>query len=390
MPLSDAAIRSAKPKDKNYKLFDGYGLYLEVTPNGGKWWRLKYRFAGKEKRISLGTYPTVSLKDARIKAQDAKRCLGNGTDPSFQKRRVLIEQGQLFSDIANEWLEGQREAVTEKTLGKNKNEFERHVFPFIGNARMREVAPPDVLAVCRRIEKGGATYLAHKVLGLCSRVFRYAVASGIVNSDPCRDLVGALRPHQSKNRAALTSPSDVRRLLLAIDAYTGTYPVVCALKLAPMLFVRPGELRKAEWAEFDIDAAEWRIPASKMKMREEHLVPLAKQALSIIADLRVSTGHGRYLFPSPRTLDRPMSDNAILSALRYMGFAKEEIVGHGFRAMASTLLNEQGWPPDVIERQLAHAERNKVRSAYNRALYMKERRAMMQSWADYLDSLRCA
>ena len=387
MPLTDKLIKSITPKEKAVRYFDGNGLYLEVSPKGGRWWRLKYRYAGKEKRISLGTYPTVSLKEARERSIDAKRALEKGVDPSFQKRRVRADAEKTFEIVAREWLDTQKDAVTDKTQASNISRLERHVFPFIASASLKELTPPDILAICRRMEKV-TTYSAHTVLGLCSRVFRYSVICGYIDSDPCRDLKGALKPHVGQSMAAITNPKDVRRLLLAIDAYNGNVATVCALKLAPILFVRPGELRKAEWVEFDFERAEWRIPGPKMKMREEHIVPLPRQALLILSELKQATGHSRYLFPSRRSTDRCMSDNTVLAALRYMGFEKEEMVGHGFRAMASTLLNEQGWPPDIIERQLAHKERNKVRSAYNRAMYMDERRKMLQAWADFLDSLR--
>ena len=387
MPLTDKYIKSIVPADKITRHHDGSGLYLEVSPKGGKWWRLKYFIDRKEKRISLGTYPLVSLKEVREKAFETKKIISQGVDPSAQRQQEQREAAQTFEAVAREWLATQKKVIVSKAYQHNVRRLEMHVFPLIGNTGLKEVAPPDILAVCRRVEKI-AIYSAHIVLSLCSRIFRYSVACGYVESDPCRDLIGALQPHKTKSRPAFTNPNDIRKLLLAIDTYNGNFITLCALKLGVLLFVRPGELRHAEWGEFDLARAEWRIPAEKMKMRHEHLVPLSRQSIEIITELRQVTGHAPYLFPSRRALDRPMSDNTILSALRYMGFERDQIVGHGFRAMASTMLNERGWSPDAIERQLAHAERNSVRAAYNRASYMEERRKMMQAWADFLDDLR--
>lgn len=386
--LTEKAIKAIIPEGKSKRYYDAHGLYLEVSPSGGKWWRFKYRVAGKEKRISLGVYPNVSLKEARDLLQGAKKTLTSGIDPSFQKKRIATRTGQTFETVAREWYEKQKKAVTPKTWANNLARLENHIFPFIGAAAITEVKPPDILAICRRIEKMGTTYLAHTILGLCSRAFRYAVSCGYVDSDPCRDLIGALIPHRTKKTPTLTRADDIKRLLVAIDAYNGFFITKCALRLLPLFFVRQWELRGAEWKEFDLDRAEWRVSAGRMKMREEHIVPLSQQALKILYDLKEVNGSSRFLFPSKLSPDRCMSDNTINAALSYMGFGKDEILGHGFRAMASTLLNELGWPPDIVERQLAHAERNKVRAAYNRAQYMDERRKMMQAWADHLDTLK--
>jgi integrase len=390
MPLTDKAIKGFKPLEKKKRYFDGGGLYLEVTPAGGKLWRLKFRFQGKEKLLALGVYPDVSLKEARLKAQDARKMLSEGIDPSKYKNIRRTENERTFEAVAREWYEQQKVVLTEGTWQNNLSRMQRLVFPEIGNMPIKEVMPPDILRLCRRIESSGITYTAHAVLGLCSRAFQYAVACGYADSDPCRDLRGALRPHRTRKTPAFTNPADVRRLLLAIDSYTGHFSTCYALRLLPLLFVRQGELRNAEWQEFDLVNAIWRIPAGRMKMREEHLVPLSQQSLQILHELYALTGSGRLLLPSPRSRQRPLSENTINAALTYMGIGKEEMLGHGFRAMASTLLNEMGWSPDVIEKQLAHAERNTVRAAYNRAMYLDERRKMMQAWGDYLDSLRVA
>lgn len=387
MPLTDKAIKAIKPEEKSRKYFDGQGLYLEVSPKGGKWWRLKYRIEGKEKRVSLGVYPEVSLREARDKAQDARKQIVRGIDPSHQKRRTVTEQAQVFEFVAREWHDKQQGSVSAKTWQSNLARLENHVFPLVGHLPAKKVAPPDILAVCRRLEAMEQTYNAHAVLGLCSRVFRYGVAAGYVESDPCRDLAGALKPHTTKNTPTLTRPDDIRRLLFAIEAYSGFATTCSALRLLALTFVRQWELRGAEWSEVDFDRAEWRVPAERMKMREEHIVPLSKQSLAEMQKLKQITGHGTYLFPGKRSNQRYMSSGTINAALKYMGFEQDEILGHGFRAMASTQLNEQGWEPDLIERQLAHSERNTVRAAYNRAQYLEKRREMMQAWADYLDGL---
>ncbi len=266
--------------------------------------------------------------------------------------------------------------------------MERNVFPLLGNKPITEVTAPILLACLRKIEQRGAIYLAHKTREYCGQVFRYAVATGRAERDPSGDLKGALQPFKHENHAALTDPRKVGELLRAIDSYTGQFVTACALKMAPLVFVRPGELRHAEWSEFDLDAKEWRIPAEKMKMREVHIVPLSDQVLAVLAVLHPVTGNGKYLFPSLRTGDRPMSENTVNAALRRLGYGTDEMTGHGFRSIATTLLNEQGWNRDAIERQLAHAERDQVRAAYNRAEHLPERRKMMQGWADYLDDLK--
>jgi len=392
MALSDTALRKARPTDKTQRLFDGGGLYLEVSPTGGKWWRLKYRFGGKEKRLSFGTYPDTSLADARSQRDEARKLLHAGIDPSAQRKAAkaagAAKAANSFAVIAAEWLAKQATHMSPATLKKARWTLDDLVNPWIGNRPISEIDAPEMLKLLQRIEERGAHETAHRTKQRCGQIFRYAIATGRAKHDPTTDLRGALTPVKVKHRAAITDPAKMGELLRAIDGYTGSFVVRSALKLAPLLFVRPGELRQAEWSEFDLDAAEWRIPGSKMKMREEHIVPLPSQAIAVLRELQPLTGRSQFVFPGERSSKRPMSDAAINAALRRMGFDKDTMTGHGFRAMASTRLNEMGWSPDVIERQLAHAERNKVRAAYNRAQYLTERKRMMKAWSDYLDALR--
>ena len=391
MPLTDTAIRKAKPRDKPYKLTDGAGLYLEVMPTGARYWRMRYRFVGKDTRLAFGVYPEVSLAEARQRRDTARTILRDGRDPSAERKagklRAVLSAETTFEAIAREWLDKQRAKLAPITFAKAEWMLGM-AYASIGATPIAEVNAPDILALLRPIEARGAHDTAYRVKQRIGQVFRYAVATGRAMRDPSTDLRGALAPVVSKSRAAVTHPDDVAGLLRAIDSYTGQTVTLAALRLAPLVFVRPGELRHAEWGELYLDAAVWRIPAGKMKMREGHVVPLAPQAVAILSELHPLTGRGRYCFPSLRTHDRPMSENTINAALRRLGFDKDTMTGHGFRAMASTRLNEMGWAPDVIERQLAHAERNKVRAAYNRAQYMAERKTMMTAWADYLDALR--
>jgi integrase len=392
MALTDAAIRKAKSTEKTQRLFDGGGLYLEVSPAGGKWWRLKYRYGGKEKRLSLGTYPDTGLADAREKRAAARRLLAAGVDPGEQRKAMKTageeRAANSFAVVAAEWLALQKSRMAIATLEKAQWTFDELLNPWIGNRPIAEIEAPELLKLLRRIEDRGAHETAHRTKQRAGQVFRYDLATSRAKHDPTADLRGALAPVVSTSRAAITDPVKVGDLLRAIDTYQGSLVTKCALRLAPLVFVRPGELRKAEWAEIDLDGAQWRIPAARMKMREEHVVPLAPQAVAILRELHPLTGRGQYVFPSYRGKARMMSENTVNAALRYMGFDKDTMTGHGFRAMASTRLNEMGWPPDVIERQLAHAERNKVRAAYNRAQYLDERTRMMHAWAEYLDGLR--
>lgn len=392
MPLTDRAIVAFKATGKAQKHFDGGGLHIFVSPTGGKLWRLAYRFHGKSKLLSLGQYPVVTLRMARDRREEAKRLLENGIDPSTHKQELKETARQqaenTFEAIAREWHKTNRSKWVEKTAQVILSRLERHVFPAIGKLPITTVKAPELLAIVRSLETRGVPYSAHRAMQYCSGVYRYAIATGRAEHDITADLRGALPVHRVEHLASITDPRQVGQLLRALDGYTGDYSVTCALKIAPLVFVRPGELRFAEWTEFDFEAAEWRIPARRMKMREQHIVPLARQTLAILNDLKMVTGCGRFLFPSVRTPTRPMSDNTVNAALRRIGYNREEMTGHGFRSMASTLLNELGWNRDAIERQLVHGERDSVRAAYNFAEFLPERRKMMQAWADYLDELR--
>ena len=396
MKLSDAAARKAKPEAKSYKMADGGGMYLEVMPSGSKYWRLKYRFGGKEKRLALGVYPDVTLADARSRRDEARKLLANGTDPSAVKQAQKASNVALaensFEVIAREWFVRHSPNWKENHSSKIIARLERDVFPWIGARPIAEIAAPALLAAIRRIETRGALETAHRVLAICGQVFRYAVATGRAERDPTGDLRGALPPVKRGNHfAAITEPKKVGELLRDIDGYQGSFVVQCAFKLSPMLFVRPGELRKMEWAEVDLDKAEWIIPAEKMKMGVTHIVPLATQAMTILRVIQPLTGNGKYVFQGERDHDRPMSDNAIRSALRRMGWANDEMTPHGFRTMASTILDNMGYKQEWLERQLAHEEPNKIKAAYKREawrMYLPERTAMMQAWADYLDKLK--
>jgi integrase len=386
--LNDTKVRSAKSREKAFKLSDERGLFLLVMPTGSRLWRLKYRLNGREKLISLGAYPDVTLKRAREKRDAARRLIADGVDPSVQRKAERAALAQSFGGVAKEWLELQTKSLAPETISILTARLDSGLYPYIGSRPIAAITVQEVLIALRRIEARGRHETAHRVRALAGRVFRYAVATGRAHHDVAADLIGALAPVKSKNFASLTDPVRVGELMRAIHGYSGHPVTALALKLAPLVFVRPGELRAAEWPEFDLENAEWRIPGPRMKMGEPHLVPLARQALAILRELEPLARGGRYLFPSLRTRDRPMSDNTINAALRRLGYTSQEQTGHGFRSMASTLLNEQGFPPDVIQLQLAHTERNKVRAAYNKAQRLPERRKMMQAWADYLDRLR--
>jgi len=394
MALTVAAIKSAKIPDgkKQTKISDGGGLYLLVKPSG-KYWKLKYRFAEKEKTLSLGVFPFVSLKEARDKRYQAKKLLEQNIDPNQNKqaaRRKAVAEARAatFEGVTRELLDKNKAKWSASYAKKTESRFERNIFPWIGSLKIDDIEAPDVLAVIQKAEKANHFEMAHKIKSLCGQVFRYAVATGRIKSDPSRDLQGALAPVVVNHRATITEPKRIGALLRAIETFEGTFVVRCALLITPLVFVRPGELRRAEWSEVDFDAAEWRIPAEKMKMRVVHIVPLADQVVTILKELQPLTGRGKYIFPSIQNPSRPMSENTVNAALRRLGFGKDEICAHGFRAMASTLLHEQGWDSDVIERQLAHKEGNAIKNAYNHARHLPERVKLMQHWADYLDGLR--
>lgn len=389
MKLTDTQIRKIKPQDTTKRYFDGGGLYLEVRTNGSRYWRYKYRFQGKEKLLAIGVYPDVSLKDARTARANAAALLDKGLDPSTEKatgRRITVEPGAAtFEQVAREWMDLQRDGWAPAHYRTVVQRLEGNVFPHIGQRPIADVQPIEVLDTIKVMEARGVRVSAHKTMSICSMIFRYAVSACIIPSDPTRDLRGALAPATRGQFAAITTRAGAGQLMRAIRGFEGFSLTRCMLLLHAYTFCRPGEIRGAEWAEIDIDAALWTIPAERMKGKREHLVPLSRQALEVLKAARPISGHGRYVFPSIRSADYPMSNNTANAALRRMGYSKEEMTAHGFRAMASTILNEEGYDPDVIERQLAHVEANKVRAAYNRAQYLDERRKMMQDWANLLD-----
>lgn len=397
MPLSDTAIRNAKPGSKPIRMFDDRGLYLEVAPSGGKWWRFRYRFGGKQKLLSMGTYPDVPLatpkgqdliKGARELRDEARKLVASGIDPSEHRKASKAARADRaansFEVVAREWFGKLSPTWNSAHADRIIRRFERDVFPWIGGRPIAEVAPPELLTLLRRIEGRGALETAHRALSNCGQVFRYAIATGRAQRDPSGDLRGALPPVKAKHFAAVTDPKKIGDLLRTLYGYQGTPPVQCALKLAPLVFVRPGELRKARWADIDLSAAEWRYTVTKTDTA--HIVPLARQAVAILRELHALTGRSIYVFPGARSNGRPMSDNAVLAALRRLGIGKNEMSGHGFRAMARTVLDEvMNMRPDLIEHQLAHAVRDPNGRAYNRTAHLPERKKMMQQWADWLD-----
>lgn len=395
MALTDTKVKQLKPLGaaSGEKYADGGGLYLHVTATG-KYWRLSYRFAGRQKTLALGVYPDVTLAKARERRAEARTRLADGIDPGVAKREDKLRKADAaantFEKVARDWLATTANKRAAITQAKVTSWLEKDVFPFIGRLPVSTIRAKDVLdKVARRMEARGIHESAHRIVQICSQVFRYAVAVGLVDRDVTADLRGALVAVEKTNYAAITEPRQVGQLLRAIHAYGGHPTAVAALKLTPLVFVRPGELRAAEWAELDLDAAEWRIPASRMKMKVEHLVPLSRQAVEVLRALQPFSGHGRYVFPSIRTGERCMSENTINAALRGMGYAKEVMTAHGFRAMARTIMDEVlGERPDLIEHQLAHTVKDPNGRAYNRTAHLPARRKMMQRWADYLDKLR--
>ena len=390
--LNDTRVRTTKPCQRPIKLSDSGGLYLLIAPHGSKLWRLAYRFRGKQKTLAIGAYPTFTLKAARDKREEAKRLLANGVDPSTERRlaKHITSTENTFKAVAEEVLAKlEKEGRADVTLTKKRWLLD-FTYPAFGHRPIGEITAPEVLSVLRRVEARGRYETARRLRSTCGTIFRYAIATGRAERDPSADLRGALTSPKVNHRAAIVDPVGIGALLSAIDGYDGLPMTKAALRLAPLVFVRPGELRHAEWLEFDLAAAEWRIPSAKMKMRRPHRVPLSRQALDVLRDLQPMSGGGRFLFPSVRSTVRPMSENTLNAALRRLGYGTDEMTTHGFRTIASTRLNEMsGWNPDAIERQLAHQEQDDVRRAYvHAAEYWPERVKMMQAWADYLDELR--
>ncbi len=391
MALTDTATRNAKTAESPYSLADSGGLSLRIQPNGGKWWRFRYRFGGKAKMLSLGIYPDVRLKDARVRRDAARKLLADGIDPGEHRKEAKAERAiraaNSLEAVTREWAEKMATSWVPAYGQRLLRRFERDIFPLIGEKPISEIKPVELLAVLRKIEARGAIETAHRARGDCGQVFRYAIATGRAERDVAGDLRGALEPKHTKHFASVTEPAKVAELLRALDGYQGSPIVLGAMRLAPLVFVRPGELRHAQWKDIDLDVGEWRYTVTKTKT--DHLVPLASQAVAILRDLQLITATGRYVFPSARSTGRPMSDNAVLAAMRRSGIPADEMTGHGFRAMARTILDEVlGFRPDFIEHQLAHAVRDPNGRAYNRTAHLSQRKKMMQAWADYLDKIK--
>ncbi len=394
MPLTDTFVRQVKPSGKaaGDSHADGGGMYLLVKPSG-KYWRMDYRFAGKRKTLALGVYPAVTLAQARRRRDDAKAQLADGVDPSVSKReeklaRKIVAEN-TFEKVAMQWLHATAADRKEITQQKVQTWLEKDIFPSIGKLPISTIGPRDVLAMARKMEERGANESAKRLVQICGQVFRYAVAEGSAERDVTQDLKGALQKAEKRHYAAITDPAQLAPLLRAMDGYSGHIYSRTALLLTPLLFVRPGELRKAEWSEIDFEAAEWRIPASKMKMKSDHIVPLSTQAIELLRQVHPISGHGKYVFPSIRTGERPMSENTVSAALRAIGYDRDTQTAHGFRATARTIMDEVlGERVDLIEHQLAHAVKDANGRAYNRTAHLPARKAMMQRWSDYLDQLK--
>lgn len=388
------AVRNAKPKSKPYKLYDESGLFLQVTPKGGKWWRFKYRFADKEKQLSLGTFPDVSLLDAREKRDEARKLLAKNPpiNPSdirkAQKTSNRLNALNSFEAIAREWIEIFFESKSASHKNKTLRRLEVYIFPFVGSKPISEITAPDILEAVKRPQNQNKLETAHRAMQVTGQVFRYAVQTGRALRDVTADLKGALPAANTKHMAAFTEPKEVAELLRAIEGFVGSLTVECALRLAPLVFVRPGELRRAKWADMDFDAAEWRFLVTKTKT--EHIVPLSTQAIEILKLIHPLSGHGEFVFQGGHDPKKPMSDAAINASLKRMGYdTKTQITGHGFRAMARTILHEKlNIDPHIIEHQLAHAVPDSLGGAYNRTKFLEQRKLMMQQWADYLDELK--
>jgi integrase len=392
MKLTASQIKSAKATNKPIKLADGRGLYVHVKPNGAKYWRLKYRFAGKEKLLALGVFPAVSLAQARLLCDEAKALLATNRDPSLtkqiQKNLLQTKSQDTFEAIAKEWFSVKIADKSESYRARTWRILEKDLFPRIGQLSVSDLTAQILLTALRAIEVRTID-IAHRAKQTASQVMRYAVATGRADRDIAADLTGALKPRTVRHSATLLDPAEIGQLLRSIDAYSGSLIVQSALQLSPLLFVRPGELRTMEWKEIDLEAARWEIPAEKMKMRQPHIVPLASQSMDVLRQIHPLTGRGDYVFPSARKGGRPLSDNGVRTALRSLGYTNEQITPHGFRAMARTLLDEElGFRVDYIEHQLAHAVRDPLGRAYNRTKHLDERVKMMQSWAEFLDKLK--
>ena len=394
MKLTDTFVKRKQGNGTAQKHSDGGGLYLHITPQGGKSWRLGYRFMGKQKLLVIGPYPAVGLKEARERREEAKKLLVDNIDPSTAKQEAKAVAANAaknsFQVIALEWLEKYSINWTAAYKSHILRRMEKYVFPAVGKRPVKSVTAPELLEALRRAEDKGAGFMAHQALSECGRIFRYAIATGRAERDIAADLRGALTPRVYKHFSAVKEPKAIGKLLLALDSYKGTFTVRCALRLSPLVFVRPGELALAQWKEIDFEKNEWRIPAERMKMRQMHIIPLARQAVKILREVHQLSGQGQYVFPARGNTekDTPMNRISLVRALRAAGYSKDEMTQHGFRAMASTMLNELGYNRDWIERQLAHGDRNGVRAAYNYAEYLPERRRMMDEWADYLNTLR--
>ncbi len=393
MALTATAVKQAKPREKPYKLSDEKGMFLLVNPNGSKYWRLKYRFGGKEKLLALGVFPDLSLAGARDKRDEARSQLANEIDPSVAKRvrkqAQKEEGGNSFKVIATEWFQTKMQNKAQGYQDRTWRGLKNDLFPALGHRPINQITAQELLAALRKVESRGAVDMAHRVKQSAGQVFRYGIVTGRCDRDPAADLKGALQPTNKKHFAAITDPKSVGKLLIAIDAYEGTPIVKTALKLSAILFQRPGEIRAMEWSEIDWEKKIWELPAEKMKMKQPHVVPLPKQAITLLKELKRSTGRGRYVLPSARGNHRPLSDNGVRVALRTMGYDNDTMTAHGFRAMARTLLDEElGFRVDYIEHQLAHAVKDTNGRAYNRTTHLKEREKMMQQWANYLDDLK--
>lgn len=402
--LNDTTLRNAKPGAKDKRLNDGGGLYLLIKPNGAMWWRFDYSIHGKRKTLSVGVYPTIGLADARRKVEEARTSVANNKDPSDTRkevkaaRQLAVENANRldaglpivdsFEYVAREWHAKFKAKWTDDHASRLMTRLENDVFPYIGKRPIDQIDALELLEVMQRMEARGVIDTTHRALQNCGQIFRYGVLTRRCSRDPSGDLRGALTPVITKHHASITEPKQIAGLLRAIDDYQGSFASMCALKLSALTFCRPGEIRHAEWIEIDFGSKQWRIPAEKMKMRQQHIVPLSRQVIELLTRLQEVTGSCKYLFPSERSQSRPMSENTVNAALRRMGYSKEEMTAHGFRSMASTRLNEMHFNRDHIERQLAHSDANDVRAAYNYAEYLPERTKMMQTWADYLDELK--